>query len=376
MVSHTIKVLLLTFLFSSFWGCSAAQKKDSISLDKKIGQMLMVGFRGIDIDKKSPVARDIIDHHIGGVVLFDYDVPADTSVRNIISPSQVKKLTSTLQRYANIPLFISIDQEGGKVIRLKPKHGFAQTVSAQYLGSLNNPDSTRYYADKIAQTLKKLGINTNLAPVVDVNINPDNPVIGKLERSFSDNPQVVTKQAEIFIEELNKHGIITSLKHFPGHGSSEDDSHLGVVDVSNSWQQKELFPYQEIVEEDLADMIMTAHIFNAKLDSTYPATLSKPTINGLLRDSIGFEGVVVSDDLQMGAIRKEYGLRETIKLSIQAGVDILVFANNSVFDEDITSKAHKIIIELIEEEIISEQRINQSYERIMKLKKEYLMSDG
>ncbi|MDZ7715982.1 MAG: glycoside hydrolase family 3 protein [Balneolaceae bacterium] len=376
MGQHTVKVLILTFLFSSIFGCASAQKNPGVSLDKKIGQMLMIGFRGTSINQQSPIVKDIVDNHIGGVILFDYDVPADTSIRNIVSPKQVKKLTSTLQGYADIPLFISIDQEGGKVKRLKPKHGFDKTVSAQYLGSLNNRDSTQYYAHKMAQTLKNLGINTNLAPVVDVNINPENPVIGKLERSFSDNPQIVAKQAKIFIKELNKRGILTSLKHFPGHGSSKGDSHLGVVDVSTSWQPKELIPYREIIEEDLADMIMTAHIFNTKLDSTYPATLSEPTINGLLRDSIGFEGVVVSDDLQMGAIRKEYGLRETIKLSIQAGVDMLVFANNSVFDENIASKAHRIITELIDEGIISEQRIDQSYQRIMGLKRKYLIQEN
>ena len=376
MPKQTVIFLVLTSIISSLTSCSSAQQQPQNTIDKKIGQMLMVGFRGTSIDAQSYISKNISTYDLGGIVLFDYDVPADTSIRNIMSPTQVQELTSDLQKHANIPLFISIDQEGGKVVRLKPKHGFDKTVSAQYLGKLNNADSTRYYAKKTAKVLKEMGINTNLAPVVDMNTNPDNPVIGGLERSFSNDPQTVTEQAEIFIKEFRKENIISSLKHFPGHGSSEDDSHLGVVDVTSTWQQKELAPYRKLIEQELVDMVMTAHIFNSRLDSNYPATLSKPTITGLLRDSLGFEGVVISDDLQMGAIRKEYGLKETIKLSIQAGVDILVFANNSVFDKDIASKAHNIINELIDEGSITEERIDESYQRIMDLKKRYLIGDN
>lgn len=375
MIRHILKLLILITCTFTVVGCSQNRQGDGVTLDQKIGQMLMVGFRGTTIDKQSPIFEDIQQRHLGGVVLFDYDVPADTSVRNVVSPNQVEKLTAELQEYAGTPLFISIDQEGGKVVRLKQKHEFKPTVSAKYLGELNNPDSTRYYAYQTAQTLKESGINTNLAPVVDINTNPNNPVIGKLERSFSDDPEIVAQQAAIYIKELRAQGIITSLKHFPGHGSSENDSHLGVVDVTQSWQEKELQPYRHLIQQNLADMIMTAHIFNANLDSTYPATLSEPTINGLLRDSLGFKGVVLSDDLQMDAIRTEYGLKETIKLSIEAGVDILVFANNSIFDEDISSKAHAIIKGLVKDGTISEQRIGKSYKRIMKLKKKYLIKD-
>ncbi|MGK7370943.1 MAG: glycoside hydrolase family 3 N-terminal domain-containing protein, partial [Candidatus Halalkalibacterium sp. M3_1C_030] len=188
------------------------------------------------------------------------------------------------------------------------------------------------------------------------------------------DPEVVSRQAKIYIETLHEYGIITTLKHFPGHGSSKDDSHLGVVDVTDYWEQKELVPYQNLIDSGTADIVMTAHIFNAKLDSTYPATLSKPIITGILRDSLEFEGVVMSDDLQMKAIRTQYGLKETIKMSIQAGVDILSFANNSIFDAEITAKAHRIIKELVEEKTITEKRIDQSYQRIMKLKRKYLIS--
>lgn len=372
---HNFYIYLVTLFFTiSAAGCGQPDAQQT-PLDVKIGQMLKVGFRDIYVNKQSPIAEDIKKYHLGGVVLFDYDVPMDTAFRNVVSASQVRKLTQGLQQFSEIPLLIAIDQEGGKVARLKPEYGFKPTVSAQYLGSLQNADSTQKYARQTAETLNKLGINTNLAPVVDVNINPENPVIGGIKRSFSSDPGVVTHQAEIYIETLHKNGIITTLKHFPGHGSSKDDSHLGVVDVTDYWQHEELIPYRKLIEAGQADIIMTAHIFNARMDPTYPATLSKPIISGILRDSLGFAGVVMSDDLQMKAIRTQYGLKETIKLSILAGVDILSFANNSIFDEEIAAKAHRIIKELIEEGAISKERIDESYRRIMKLKKKYLMSE-
>jgi len=370
--SILISLLIVSFLFI-FTSCSQGQENE-VTLDEKIGQMLKVGFRGLSVDENSPIVEDIRKYHIGGVVLFDYDVPRDTALRNISSPGQVQNLVQDLQRFADIPLIIAIDQEGGRVARLKTRYGFEKSVSAQYLGSLQNADSTRKYAHQTGQTLSELGINTNLAPVVDVNINPENPVIGGIERSFSDDPSVVTRHARLYIETLHEYGIITTLKHFPGHGSSRDDSHLGVVDVTDYWKQKELVPYRNLIESGTADIVMTAHIFNAALDSTYPATLSKPIITGILRDSLGFNGVVMSDDLQMKAIRTEYGLKETIKMSIQAGVDILSFANNSIFEAEIAAKAHGIINELVEEGSLSEGRIDQSYDRIMSLKRKYLLT--
>lgn len=367
-----LSLLILSFLLI-FTSCSQSQTNE-VTLDKKIGQMIKVGFRGLTVNENSPIVEDIREYHIGGVVLFDYDVPRDTALRNIASSDQVQQLVRDLQGYADTPLIIAIDQEGGRVARLKPRYGFQKTVSAQYLGTLQNADSTRKYAHQTGQMLSELGINTNLAPVVDVNINPENPVIGGIERSFSGDPEVVTRHARIYIETLHQYGIITTLKHFPGHGSSREDSHLGVVDVTRYWKQKELVPYRNLIESGKADIVMTAHIFNAELDSTYPATLSEPIISGILRDSLGFNGVVMSDDLQMKAIRTQYGLRETIKMSIHAGVDILSFANNSIFDAEIAAKAHGIIKELVEKGEISKERIDQSYERIMSLKRKYLIS--
>jgi beta-N-acetylhexosaminidase len=370
-IAKILGILLLIIGFSSFIsGCKGQNNASAADppLDVKIGQMIEVGFRGLQAGPESRIAKDIKKDKIGGVVLFSYDVPSDSPIRNIKSSEQVRALTRQLQSYSDIPLFIAIDQEGGEVARLSPKFGFQPTVSAQYLGKLNNLDSTRFYARQTALELHKAGINVNLAPVVDLNTNPDNPVIGGLHRSFSADPKIVIRNARAYIDELHKKGVIATLKHFPGHGSSAGDSHKGFVNVTKTWQRKELIPYKKLIHSGYDDIVMTAHIFNARLDSTYPATLSKPTITGILRDSIGFNGVVVSDDLQMGAIRKYYSTKEAIKRCIKAGADVLLFANNSIFDPKIADKAHHIIKQLVKEGTISKQRINQSYKRIMKLK--------
>ena len=361
---------LLIFAFSAL-NCSsqpADEFPDNPSLDFKIGQMLKIGFRGMNVDESSHIKRDLQDYHLGGVVLFDYDVPNGEPVRNVESPAQVRKLVSDLKDLSSVPLIVAIDQEGGRVARLKPRTGFPPTVSAQRLGNVNHPDTTNYYASIIAQTLSDLGINVNLAPVVDVNLNPDNPVIGGIERSFSGDPEIVTRQAEIFIKAHHKHGVFTTLKHFPGHGSSEDDSHLGIVDVTSLWSEAELIPYQNLIDDGLADIIMTAHIFNENWDPEYPATLSEKVITGMLRNELGFEGLVMSDDMQMEAIRSHFGLETAIKQAILAGVDILSFANNSIYDPEIVPKANEIINNLVESGEISEQRIEESYQRIVNFK--------
>ena len=341
----------------------------SVSLEEKIGQMLMVGFRGLKIDKSHPIVQDILLRHIGSVVLFDYDVPLKSPVRNVSSPGQLKNLISDLQSFSRTPLLVAVDYEGGRISRLKEKHDFPSTYSAQYLGQRNNPDLTFRHAKAMAKLLSTLGINLNLAPVVDLNTNPDNPVIGKLERSYSEDPEVVTSHAEKFIQAFHSHQVLCTLKHFPGHGSSTGDSHLGMVDVSSTWIEDELLPYRQLVLKGRVDAVMTAHVFIKHLDSEYPATLSKRIITGLLREKLNYNGVVIADDMQMGAIAKEYGLETAIFRAIDAGIDILPFANNSTFDAGIALKAVEILKKLIKTKKISSERIDESFNRIMNLKK-------
>jgi len=340
------------------------------TLDEQIGQMIMVGFRGLSLAPDNPIVSDIRDRKIGSVILFDYDVPAKSPVRNIESPDQVRQLVRSLQDLAHTPLLIAIDQEGGRVNRLKEKFGFPPTVSAQHLGTLNDPNLTRRQSEQTAKTLADLGISLNFAPVVDLNTNPENPVIGKLERSFSADPNIVTRHARAWIEGHHQHNVLCALKHFPGHGSSRADSHLGFVDVTETWTKAELEPYRQLIKADQVDVVMTAHIFNSKLDSKVPATLSRPVITGVLRGELGYQGVVVSDDMQMKAISAHYGLETAIQQAINAGVDILVFGNNALWDPEIAQKAISIIKQSVKDGKISRNRIEESYERILKLKKQ------
>jgi beta-N-acetylhexosaminidase len=368
--SPVLAALLIIVLFS-VPGYGAA-KPDSLSL--KIGQMLMIGFRGFSIAEAPEIQADIRDCHIGGVVLFDYDVPSHSPSRNISSPEQLARLTGELQKTTRIPLLIAIDQEGGKVNRLKQARGFPSSVSAQHLGELNNLDSTRAAALQCARTLKAMHIGLNLAPVADLNVNPNNPVIGKLGRSFSSDPVVVTSNVKVICSTYRDEGIIPTLKHFPGHGSSTTDTHLDFTDITASWSETELEPYRVLIASGYRDPIMTAHVFNGKLDSLYPATLSKATLNGVLRTKLGFKGVIISDDMQMKAIADRYGLETAILQAIDAGVDILLFGNNTTYDPTIASKATKIIRSMLENKTITVERINRSYRRIMELKKRYLFT--
>lgn len=363
-----ILFLLTLSLLTTTAGLGQEYQTDEVTLDEKIGQMLMIGFKGFEVSDTSHIVRDIREYHLGGVILFDYDVPTGKPVRNVENPEQVEHLISQIKDLAETPLFIAVDQEGGRVARLKESRGFKPNVSAQYLGGLDNTDSTRYYAKSTAEQLQNLGFNVNFAPVVDLNINPENPVIGRVERSFSANPDLVTKHASIFLEEFARHNIIGVIKHFPGHGSAWNDSHVGMADVTETWEMSELEPYRQLIVDDYPFAVMTAHVFNENLDTDWPATLSREVQTDLLRNELGFDGVLFSDDMQMEAIRSFYGLETSIKNAITAGVDVVVFGNNSVYQPEIVPQAVQIIKEQIEKNNIPIERIDESYRRIMRLK--------
>ncbi|MEM7534417.1 MAG: glycoside hydrolase family 3 N-terminal domain-containing protein [Chloroflexota bacterium] len=337
-------------------------------LDVKIGQMLLVGFQGLTVDQNSAIVRAIHNYHIGNIVLFDKGSQLGLGRRNISSSDQLHTLTDTLQASSGLPLLISTDQEGGVVNRLKPQYGFPASVSAERLGASNDLNYTYQQSLTMAQTMADVGINLNLAPVVDVNINPNNPIIARYGRSFSADPSVVTTHAQSFIRAHRTKNILCTLKHFPGHGSSQQDTHKGFVDVTHTWRNSELIPYEQLIQSGDCDAVMTAHIFNANLDDQLPATLSKPIITGILRDQLGFDGVVISDDIQMGAIRNHYSFETAIYHAVQAGVDIISIANNLTFNRDVSIRAATTIREFVENGSISEERIDQSYQRIMKLK--------
>jgi len=366
-----IRILPILLLLTAFTGCQQTEpeaQSEQIIDPIRIGQMVMVGFRGTELSEDSTIYKDLSERNISGVVLFDRDVITGNRSRNIEDPTQLMHLSNDIIAATPNSPFIAVDQEGGLVSRLKESKGFPKSVSAEYLGNLDNEDSTRHYASIMAQEFMVVRTNTNFAPVVDVNTNPENPVIGELERSFSSDPEKVAKHAGFVIDEYSKEGILTVLKHFPGHGSSTTDSHLGFTDVTDTWDPKELIPYKKLFAEKDIRAVMTAHIFNANIDSVWPATLSEKTINGLLRDSLGFDGVVFSDDMQMDAIREEYGLETAIQQAINAGVDVLIFGNNLHYEPDIAEQAIGIIQKLLREGKIEKETVERSIARIDSLK--------
>ncbi|MGB2907348.1 MAG: glycoside hydrolase family 3 protein [Candidatus Aminicenantaceae bacterium] len=341
------------------------------SLEEKLGQMLLVGFRGTTVQADSNILRSIREIHLGGVVLFDYDMPSKSYPRNIVSPGQVRELVRDLQSAAAIPLLVAVDAEGGRINRLKPEYGFIEVPSAQHMGEAGLQENHASYR-KLARQLNGLGFNLNLAPVVDLNLNPTNPVIGSLERSFSPDPENVIARAAAFIEEHRSLGVISTLKHFPGHGSSRQDSHLGLVDVTSTFQDRELLPYQELIRAGQVDVIMTAHIMNRKIDPANPATLSPRFLQTILRQDMGFGGVIISDDMQMGAISRNFGWEESLIKAVQAGCDILAIANNArTYDEQAAAMAHSILLAAVKGGRIPRSRIDASYRRILRLKQKY-----
>jgi len=297
------------------------------TLDQKIANMFIVGFYGTTASSHSKVIKDICVRGLGGVLLFDRHPTRHSKAKNISSPAQLKRLTAALRgSCAHTPL-IAVDQEGGKVQRLRVKDGFyGRYPKASTLGASTMDVAKRSYTS-MAKELHRVGINFNLAPVADMAVNKRNRVIYRLGRSYGSRADRVAMFDKIFINAMHSQRILTSLKHFPGHGSSLGDTHRGFVDVSRTWRKKELSPFKKVIDSGKADSIMIAHVFNRTIDSRYPASLSAKTIRGLLRGKLGYQGVVISDDLQMYAISKHYTLKETIRLAINAGVDILLFGN-------------------------------------------------
>jgi beta-N-acetylhexosaminidase len=365
MISRTHQLTFLLLLFVML----AAEAQVSDSLDLKIGQMLLIGFPGPEVDQK--VLEEVRRGKVGSIIIFEKNIPAKNSFVGL------KKITWTYQKAAPIPLFICIDQEGGRVNRLKDKYGFPRSITAAAMAKARSLDSVRFYSEATAATLAGLGINVNFAPVVDLASNPDNPIIAKYGRAFSANEDSVTLLAREFIKGHRKYNVLTSLKHFPGHGSSKEDTHLGIADVTNTWDERELKPYRDLINSGHADAVMTSHIVNKKLDGDgNPGTLSEDILTGILRKKLRFDGVVFTDDMQMHAITKHYGLEDAIRLSINAGVDIMTFSNNiSGSDERTVDKVHSIIRGLVKRGVISEGRIDQSFDRIMRAKRQLTSGD-
>lgn len=354
----------------------------SPSIEVMAGQMIMTGFHGdgtnLNDENFNAIQEQIIRGQIGGVILFDVDISGLLATgmdmteakkqifsSNIKNPEQIKKLTQQLQSIAPKKLFIAIDQEGGEIQRLKPEHGFAPIPSHKDL-AMGDVKATYETAYDLGQRLSKLGINVDFAPLLDVDVNPESPAIGAKNRSFSPDPEIVTEFANAFANGLKDAKIIYSYKHFPGHGSAGTDTHAGLTDITTTYQNYELIPWQKSLKKSSPfATVMVAHVINNNFD-TLPASLSKKTIQ-MVRD-MGFNGVIISDDMDMGAIANKYGMETAIEMAINAGNDILVFGNNLTFDKNRGRDVNETIVKLVKNGKIKKSRIKESYRRIMKLK--------
>lgn len=337
-------------------------------LEQQIAQLLIVGFAGDSLAPDSQIALDLRELALGGVILFERLLATKSRDNNILSAEQTKKLCDDLQDCAGRNLLIAVDQEGGMVSRFKAERDFPTTDSAARLGQGRDPAATLDSALRTASMLASMGINLNLAPVVDLNLFADNPIIGKYERSFSSDPIEVSRHAGAWIDAHRQCGILSCLKHFPGHGSSAADSHLGFVDISETWQPIELEPYRELIAGGRADTVMVGHLFNSRLDNQLPATLSRPTIDDLLRRELGFTGPVITDDMQMRAITDHYGLAEATVMALTAGADIIIIGNNLHYDPLIVRKVVHHIARAVRDGNLAEERLLEAWQRVQGLK--------
>lgn len=345
---------------------AAPEEPAAPTLERMLGAMLMLGFRGSELSDSDPFLAMVQEGKIANFILFDKDV-TENSTRNIVSKEQLRQLTARLRAAAPGPIFIGVDQEGGQVRRLKPQKGFMDVPSAQVMGQAN-PRETFDIASRLGAELKSLGINLDFAPVVDVDTNPFNPAIGRLGRSFGTDAAKVSAHALAFGRGLAKNGVVPCLKHFPGQGCSGEDSHLQLPDITQCWQPDvDLAAFAQIFKAGWPGMVMTGHLFHKDLDDSMPATLSRKIITGLLREGMGWSGVVISDDLQMKAITQNRDLKEILREAIEAGVDILLLANNIVWEENLPQKAWETLTALVEEGAVTKERVRESWQRISTL---------
>ena len=312
-------------------------------LARRIAGLLIVGFRGERLADAAWVKTAIHRDGLGGVILFDRDQLTGRA-RNIVSVAQVAALTADLRAAAGANgLMIGVDQEGGIVTRLGPAHGFPALASQADVGA-GTVAAARTWARTLAGSVSDAGCNLDFAPVLDLNVNPSSPAIGALHRSFSADPTVVVRLAGIELDALHARGIRSAAKHFPGIGSSSVNTDFGVADVTKTWSRTELEPYRQLAAAGKLDAVMVGHVVNGQIDEARPASLSLATIDSVLRGDIGFAGAVVTDDMQAAAITQRYGADEAILLALEAGNDLLLFANQQVYSTGLVAHVVKVVL--------------------------------
>lgn len=328
--------------------------------------MIVVGFRGDDLTDKGVqgVIADMAAGRIGGVMYLK---------QNVKSLDAAQRINASLRTVAppGLPPFIALDQEGGAVERLTKSVGFKEVPSALDVARKRSPaEAAKLYAE-MAQGMAAVGFTVNFGPVVDLDINPDNEVITKFGRSFGASPDTVATYAGAFVEGHHEAGVITSLKHFPGHGSSTADSHDGFVDITRTWRPAELEPYRALISRGYADIIMVGHLYHADYSGdqhNLPATLSSQWIDGVLRNELGFKGLVISDALGMEAVTQLYDRREAIVRAVNAGTDLVLFLTMDGDTVALASEIRAVLIEEAEADPAFRARIVASFERIKSVK--------
>jgi len=377
MLTRVLKIMLALAAGAFLMGRAAAQSDQShassVTFDEMIGQMLIVGFDGTRPQQKWPrkLGALLAKGHIGGVIFLK---------RNLSNAPNARALTRFFSQSASRhPAFIAVDQEGGSVQRLAGNVGLKRINSAQRVAAKLGPEQAYDYYRNVARQLSQFGFNVNFGPVLDLNTNPQNPIIGRIGRSYSRDPEIVARYGAAFVRAHQAEGVITALKHFPGHGSSRKDSHLGFVDISETWQEQELVPFARLIADGLADMVMIGHLhlgrYQSRGDERLPATLSRVLLGDVLRGQLKFDGVVVSDDMEMGAIRKRYAPGEALVRAIRAGNDLLILSGTTAGQT--ASPEHYIaaIKQAALEDPALKTQITQSYLRIVALKRRYLVRD-
>lgn len=336
---------------------SLQNKIAGMSLDEKIGQLVIIGFDGYTLDAN--ITNLIKNQKVGGVILFGNNVKDSTQLVDLTNSLKSMNLQN------EIPLFISVDEEGGLVSRMPSE--IKKLPSNQVIGSKNDGDLSYNIGRTIGEELKLFGFNMDFAPVLDINSNPNNSVIG--DRSFGNNLSIVTKLGVKTMEGMASSNIIPVVKHFPGHGDTSVDSHIGLPVVNKNLESLssfELLPFKEAIKKNV-DTIMVSHILINKIDATYPASMSKAVITDILRKSLNFSGVVITDDMTMGAIIKNYDIGDAAVKSINAGSDIALVCHG--YDNEL--KVINSIKAALSSNVLQESRIDESVYRILKLKEKH-----
>lgn len=340
-------------------------KISTMTLEEKVGQMMFYGVNGTNVDDK--VVNLFEDQHAGGIILYGHRNFWGSSLDNNVK--YVNSIKKANRQNSDIPLFIGFDEEGGSMSQLPQE--LMRTPSKGELGNTNDSSLATGIGAGTAKKLKLLGINTDFGTVLDINTNKNNPIIGV--RSYGSTKEKVTEFGINELKAIQNEGVIPTVKHFPGHGDTEVDSHLGLPSLNhdlNRLKSTELVPFQTAINNGV-DMVMTAHIMLPQIDKEYPATMSKKILTDLLRDEMGYKGVIITDDLEMQAISKNWDLGEAAIKSVEAGADILLVCHTIENQQ----KVYNALVQGVNDGKIDENRIDESVRRILRLKYQYKLSD-